>query len=307
MTQYTIKIYDFNHLGNYPPNNIFVDGMGYFIINKIPMFFSLFKSTLKFNELAFLSAIMFAKKHFPVFCFSPFEYATIYIKSYETLSRRTLLRCIKIILSGNTKIPILFNPYDKFTDYNDAQKYIQKIRSKKIYIDMFDQKEMDIKQQTLFLSGKYNFSDQIINRNTFNRYYKLFSNISPFLTISLYHFIKAGRLINNYFVEDAGFNLNMSLEAIIQDFMKLSSIKNKTRAINELLLNKLQIKTELFDWFIELYDARNEFLAHIDVEKYDDEGFNSDPDAYCFDHYEPVANLLIKYIKFRQSITIKNV
>jgi hypothetical protein len=65
MTQYTIKIHDYKHLGN-PKNSINFDDFGYFVVEKIPMFISSSSSVHKNNKLTFIAAMLFSKKHFPV-------------------------------------------------------------------------------------------------------------------------------------------------------------------------------------------------------------------------------------------------
>ena len=84
--------------------------------------------------------------------------------------------------------------------------------------------------------------------------------------------------------------------------MNISGIKNKRLAIEKLFLEHLHFDEELFDWFIELYDARNEFLAHIDENMFTALQRTSDPDAYCYDHYEDICNLVIAYIEFRKKM-----
>ena len=307
MIHYGIEIYDPLHLGRYPKDNIYVDGLGYLVIRNIPIFFYTFvspsinKGPFSFygSKLSFLASFMFSRVHFPVYCFSPFAYATIHITSIKPFSNRTLYNEIKKIINCQRELPILYNPYEKNVSYDDAQKYLKKMRSKENYIDMFHQMEKPFNYHIDFLSDKYTFSAHKLNPNTLKRYYLLFSNIDQSIRIALYHFIKAGRLINNDFIEDGGLNLYMVLESIIQDYMMMTSTKDKPRAINDLLLTKLKVSQELFDWFLELYEARNELLAHINYDMYDEEGFETDPDAYCYDHYEPVAKVLLKYIKFK--------
>jgi len=306
MIHYEIKIYDPLHFGRYPKDNIYIDGLGYLVIRNIPIFFSSSVSSeinkrpfYDQKKLSFLASFMFSRMHFPVYCFSPFDYATIHITSIKPFSNKILYNEIKKIINCQRELPILYNPYGKNITYDDAQRLIKKIRSKKNYIDMFDQIKKPFNYHIDFLKDKYIFSYHKLNPNTFKRYYQLFLNLDQSIRISLYHFIKAGRLINNDFIEDGGLNLYMVLESIIQDYMRMSSTKNKSRAINDLLLTRLKVPEELFDWFVELYDARNEFLAHINYDMYYEEGFETDPDAYCFDHYEPVAKLLLKYINFK--------
>lgn len=306
MIHYNIKIYDPLHFGIYPKDNIYVDGLGYLVVRNIPIFFTSFlpsetkkRSPYDRRNISFIASFMFCKVHFPVYCFSPFDYATIHIKSIEPFSNKAFYDEIKKIINCQRELPILNNPYGENISSNDAQKLIMKIRSKNNYIDMFHQKKKPFNHHIDFLSDKYTFSDHTLYSKTFKRYYTLFLNTDQSIRIALYHFVKAGRLINNDFIEDAGLNLYMVLESIIKDYMMLSSTRNKSRAINDLLLTKLKVPEELFDWFVELYEARNDFLAHVDYSRYHEEGFVTDPDSYCFDHYEPVGKLLLKYIDYK--------
>lgn len=308
MIHYEINIYDPSHFGEYPKDNVYIDGLGYLVIRNIPIFFySYVSSEMKKRplydpkRLSFLASFMFSRMHFPVFCFSPFYYAIIHLASIKPFSNKELYAEINKIINCQRELPILFNPYEKNRSYENAQKEIVKMRSKKNYIDMFHQIEQPVSCHIDFLSNIYSFSDFRLNPNTFKRYYLLFLNIDQPVRIALYHFIKAGRLIKNNFIEDGGLNLYMVLESIIQDYMILSSTKNKSRAINDLLLTKLKVSENLFEWFVELYDARNDFLAHVNHDMYHEEGFETDPDSYCFDHYEPVAKLLLKYINFKNA------
>ncbi|MFH1941961.1 MAG: hypothetical protein ABIL68_07625 [bacterium] len=311
MIEYRVKIFHPKHRGIYPNENIYIDGLGYFSYRKIPFFINSYlqKKTVKSvsipygpKSLIFISALMFCKKHFPIFCFSPYDYGTIFISSVACLSTKEILNEIKRIVDGKIKIPLLFDPYGKM-DSHQVQLYIKNIRSEKKYIDFFTPgvEKMPLEKHIEFLSNSFEFSSHHISRNTFLRYYNLFLNCSRFVHIALHHFVNAGRLIINDFIEEAGLNLNMVLEALIKEYMEEHSIKSKPDAINELFIDNLKIDEELFYWYMELYDARNEFLAHIDENMFGPGEHQREPDAYCYDHYECIADLILKYIKFKNA------
>ncbi|MFC2135378.1 hypothetical protein ACFLTH_12260, partial [Bacteroidota bacterium] len=149
------------------------------------------------------------------------------------------------------------------------------------------------------LIGKYEFSEFTINKIGFSKIFNIISNPSRLLGISLYYFNNASRLINNDFIEDAGINLNLVIEALIKDFMDIKNIQNKKVGIEQ-FNQTLKLKSTFVEWLEELYSARNEFLAHIDGDMFTFDERINDPDSYCFEHYSSISWLLIKYFFYRK-------
>ncbi len=104
------------------------------------------------------------------------------------------------------------------------------------------------------------------------------------------------------FIEDAAINLNLARDAIFIDYMNITNIHNKKTAIAKLFSEEIKLAEDKIDWHNELYEARNEFLAHVDSEMFTPSQNISDPDRYCYDHYEDICDLIIEYMKIRKSL-----
>ena len=150
-------------------------------------------------------------------------------------------------------------------------------------------------------SQSFQFSDHKASSLAVKRYYNMFRRTSRFIHIALHYFITASRLIHNDFIEDAGLNLQLTVEALIRDFMDFRSIRNK-RTATESFQKDVLLPDEHMEFLEELYDARNMFLAHIDEDMYTDNHNIDDPDRYCFEHYESVSWLITRYIRYKKRI-----
>jgi hypothetical protein len=305
-----VEIFDPRYPGHYPSESIIIGNeMGYFVHKQIPFYFEiqsnihgkdqLFSPFLPMRELL-QASLLFSTKHSPVFVFSPISHADIHIKSDDEITPKDLIVKVKNIVDGNEKIPLLYDPY-KTHEFSEALSIIEEIRGEKEYIDLFHSRQIPFADFISLLSRSFDFSEFEANAISVESYYRLFLGCSRAIHIALYYIINAARLLASFFTEDAGINLNLASEAIIKDYLKVSGIQNKKKAIKQLLSEDLKFDEEKVDWYLELYEARNEFLAHIDEDMFTESQNISDPDAYCYDHYEDIINLVISYIELDKS------
>ena len=252
------------------------------------------------NRELLQASMLFSKKHFPIFVFSPISHAEIHISSESELGYESLIAKVVHIIDGNDKIPLLYDVY-KTPQANDALKIIETTRKEKEYIDLFHSWQIPFPDLVNLLSKSFEFSEFDTDPISVESYFRLLLNCPRHIHIALHYFINAARLMRSYFTEDAAINLNLASEAIIRDYLNITGLKNKKKAIEQLLLEDLGFGEEKVDWYIELYEARNAFLAHIDEDMFTATQNISDPDAYCYDHYEDVANLIVGYINLNQS------
>jgi len=103
------------------------------------------------------------------------------------------------------------------------------------------------------------------------------------------------------FPEEAGLNLQLTVEAILHDFMTYHSIRNKPRAVN-LLRECVTLPYFHMEFLEDLYEARNDFLAHIDTGMFTEGENINDPDSYCYEHYESICWLITRYIQYKRKI-----
>jgi len=305
-----VEIFDPRYLGHYPRESIVIGNqIGYFVHKQIPFYFEIqsnihgkdqvFSPFLPMRELL-QASFLFSAKHFPVFVFSPISYADVYIKSDDEIAPKDLIIKIKNIVDGNEKIPLLYDPY-KTHKLGEARSIIEEIRGQKEYIDLFHSRQIPFADLMSLLSRSFDFSKFEANAISVESYYRLFLGCSRAIHIALYYLINAARLLSSFFTEDAAINLNLAGEAVIKDYLEVSGIQNKKEAIKQLLFEDLKFDDEKVDWYLELYEARNEFLAHIDEDMFTKSQRISDPDAYCYDHYEDIVNLVIRYIELDKS------
>jgi len=302
-----VEIFDPRYITHYPWQNIIMSGkIGYFVYRQIPFYFEIHSNTEESEKLfsPFLptrellqASILFSKKQFPTFTFSPISHAEIHIVSDDEIAYEQLMAKIKYIVDGNEKIPLLYDVY-KTPQAADASKIIDKIRQEKEYIDLFHSWQIPFPDLVDLLSKSFDILEFDIEPSLVESYYHLLLGCPRSIHIALHYIINAARLICTYFTEDAAINLNLASEAIIKDYQNATGIQNKKKAVEKLLSEDLKFAEEKVDWYIELYEARNIFLAHIDEDMFTSTQNISDPDAYCYDHYEDVVDLIIEYIKF---------
>lgn len=210
-----------------------------------------------------------------------------------------MLSRAKGILKGSRTAPILYDPYKRdYSNADEAWKKIERIRSKPEYIDLFHCKRMPFRRQVDIWSQSFEFSDHKPSPLAVKRYFNMFRRSSRFIHIALHYFVTASRLIHNDFIEDGGLNLQLTVEALIRDFMELHSIRNKRMAAQR-FQDSVLLPYAHMEFLEELYDARNLFLAHIDEDMYTENQNIDDPDRYCYEHFESVSWLISRYIRYK--------
>jgi hypothetical protein len=248
------------------------------------------------SSLYFAFAQAFSDLRFPLH-----SSAYIHIKTESDFTSEQLITKARRIIDGDEKIPILYDLW-KTHDSSEVMRIIKQTRSEKEYIDLFHSRQVPFPDLIHTLSESFEFSKNEPDHASITSFYKVLETCPRYIHISLYYLINAARLMRNFFIEDAAINLNLASEAIITDYMEITKIQNKKVAISKLLAENLQLSEDKIDWYVEFYESRNEFLAHIDKDMFTPYQNISDPDAYCYDHYEDIVDLIISYIELRKYI-----
>jgi hypothetical protein len=284
------------------------ESIGYAHFKGIPLQFRITdlsssnKAQKEHREELLQAAFLMTSRNFPAFDFFPLYEAGITFRNDEIPSLPALLSRAKRILNGTKTVPLLYNPYKHdFSNSNEAHKEIMRIRSMPEYVDLFHCKKFPFSKQVEQWSQSFQFSDHKVSALAVKRYYNMFLRSPRFIHIALHYFVTASRLIHNHFIEDAGLNLQLTVEAVIRDFMDFRSIRNKRTAAKSFKESVL-LPYGHMEFLDELYDARNMFLAHIDEDMYTDNQSIDDPDAYCYEHYESVSWLITRYIRYKNRI-----
>jgi hypothetical protein len=311
MIQAKVEIFDPLFRTQYPKDNILVGNhIGYFVHNQIPFYFEIDSSTkeprilhspyLPLRELL-QASIVLSKKPYSFFVFPNHSPATIHINTEDEITPEHLMTKVGRIIDGDEIIPILYNPY-KLHEFSEALRIIDQTRSEKEYIDLFHSKQLPFQELISLLNNSFEFSEFEVNHISIASYYNLLLACPRYLHIALYYIINAARLMGNFFIEDAAINLNLASEAVFKDFMEITGIQNKKTAVEKLLVEGLNLAEEKVDWLHELYEARNEFLAHIDEDMFTPSENINDPDKYFYDHYGEIIDLVINYLEYRKDL-----
>lgn len=294
--------------GIYPKWTVLCESLGYAHFKGIPFQFSIVdlsnfgKARIDPCIELLQAAFLMTRRSFPAFSFFPLDEATIIFRGDEIPNLPFLFSRVKRILNGTKTVPLLYNPYERdFSNTNEAQKEIMRIRSMPEYVDLFHCKKLPFRKQVEQWSQSFQLSDHKASALAVKRYYNMFRRSTRFIHIALHYFVTASRLMHNCFIEDAGLNLQLTVEALIRDFMDFRSIRNK-RTAAESFQKDVLLPYGHMEFLEELYDARNMFLAHIDEDMYTDNQNIDDPDRYCYEHYESVSLLITRYIRYKNSI-----
>ena len=197
-------------------------------------------------------------------------------------------------------LPCLYNPYFNNTQQPNPREHVERIRSKDAYVDLFHSPQVPFLKLTDQLKTQYDISDRPIDPQFVSSVYEKLYPSGRYIQIAIHYFTNASRLIYEHFIEDAGLNLNLVLEAVIKDFMVVNSITDKKRAIAG-IKNTIELPGCHMEFLEELYWARNEFLAHIDDHMFTEMQNINDPDRYCYEHFESISWLLRRYLKFKDA------
>lgn len=294
-----------NPRGIYPKQTVLCESFGYAHYKRIPLqlriidLSNLDKARKDPGEELLQAAFLMTRRSFPAFNFFPLYNAGITFRSDEIPSLPVLLLQAKRILNGTKTVPLLYNLYKRdVSNSNEAHKEIMRIRSMPEYVDLFHCKKLPFRRQVEQWSQSFQFSNHKTSALAVTRYYNMFRRSSRFIHIALHYFVTASRLIHDHFIEDAGLNLQLTVEAAIRDFMNFRSIRDK-RTAAERFKESVLLPYGHMEFLDELYDARNKFLAHIDEDMYTGNQSIDDPDAYCYEHYESVSWLITRYIRYK--------
>lgn len=294
--------------GLYPKETVLCDTVGYSRFKGIPLWFSVSDRNVKFNyksipkSVLLYSAFLITYREFPRYNFPlHLSSCTIYISTSSKPDLPKILRRVKLILNGSVKPSILYSPTKSIISHEDRMSKIMEIRSKPEYIDLFHCKRKPFAQLLNEWRGSFSFSQYKCLPIAVENYYSLFVNSSIFIHIALYYYYKAACLTRDDYIEDAGINLHLSLEAIIKDFMDLHLLKNKRKAVENLIINVWPHSwgTEYIE---DLWKSRNQFLAHIDENMFTKDQNICDPDQYCYDTFESITYLITRYIRYKNII-----
>ncbi len=118
------------------------------------------------------------------------------------------------------------------------------------------------------------------------------------MKVTLHYFVNACTLVRLQFIEDAALNLQLTSEALLRDFMEWKCHASKVRGLEELCA-MLGMPAHVREMLEELYEARNTFLAHVDDFLFHRGKLHSDPDAYCYEHFELFFALIERYVEIR--------
>lgn len=291
--------------GLYPKQTVLCDIVGYACFKGIPLQVNVIDlSRLSImqrdpSEELLQAAFLMNRRDFPAFSFLPFGGASVTIQTEMKPSLTAVLSQAKRILSGRKTVPLLYNPYqDDSLRPDEARKKIEEIRSKQEYVDLFHYTKKPFRKQVEEWSHNFEFSEQKFSPLAVHRYYNMFKTSSRFVHIALHYFVTAARLMRNHFIEDGGLNLQLTIEALIRDFMEWHSIKNKRIAVQR-FRDSILLPYGHMEFLEKLYDARNLFLAHIDEDMYTENQNIDDPDRYCYEHYESVSWLITRYVRHK--------
>ena len=279
------------------------DGIGYLVAAGIPMLAFEWDETSAYrserdrrSELLF-GAFLLIRKSFPCFSFHPYPTATMYFRNADVA---TAMQEAIAVVNGEHELPCLYDPYSGNGRQSDPDAYIQRLRSSEAYIDLFHSPQIPFSDLIALLRPRYRINDHDFRPTFVAGVFDRLDAGSRFVQIAIHYFVRAARLICEHFIEEAGLNLNLVVEAIAQDVANVHGIKDKKRAIKT-LQETLSLPYDHMGFLGELYSARNEFLAHIDKDMFTDEEKINDPDRYCYEHFESVSWLIRRYIKHRSA------
>jgi hypothetical protein len=294
--------------GIYPKETVLCDEVGFSRYKGIPLWLNVMdkdnRERYRYSSkpTTLKAAFLFSRRDFPAYNFPPnFDKCSLYISSDTKPVLRDILKRVKLILKGVVKPPVLYCPIESGDSYEERMSKIMSIRSKPEYIDLFHCKRKQFIELLSEWRGGYSFSEHKCTPQAVKKYYNLFVNSSRLIHIALYYYNNAASLTRENYIEDAGINLHLALEAIIRDYMDFHSIKNKRKAI-ESFISKVWPPDWGTDYLDDLWKSRNQFLAHIDADMFTEDQNIHDPDEYCYDTFESISFLVTRYIRYKNRL-----
>jgi hypothetical protein len=298
MNNCEIAVEIFNPQGIYPSRTVVCEDIAYLISAGIPMLVSELPDGTEWwegrkrRELLF-GALLLTRKRFPCFSFHPRSVAAMYFK--DTDITEAITRAVDVI-AGERVLPCLYDPYTGEGDTSNPVAYIKRLRALDSYVDLFHAPQIPFPELITQLRPQYTISGRHFRPQFVAELYRKLDASSRLIHIAIHYFVNAARLIHEDFIEDAGLNLNLGLEAIVDDFGGVSAISDKRQAVKK-LQTTVNLPDGHMEFLEELYLARNEFLAHIDRDMFTKFQKIDDPDRYCYEHFESVSWLIRRYIK----------
>lgn len=291
--------------GIYPKETVLCDEVGYACLDSIPLWFSVSdKGSIKSfrdssKQTILKAAFQFTNREFPLYKFhSNWNKATIFISTDTKPKLHEILPRVELILNGTIKLPTLYNSNIRAVDsYDERMQKIITIREQPEYIDLFNCKRVPIVKLLRDWHGRYCFAKRKSSVRLVRSYYNMLEQSSRLVHVALYYYNNAANLTRDDYIEDAGVNLHLAVEAIIKDFMVLYSVKDKRKAVDD-LISRIWPPDWGTDYLEDLWRSRNQFLAHIDENMFTDDQRISDPDEYCYDTFESVSYLITKYAEY---------
>lgn len=293
--------------GIYPKETVLCDEVGFSCFKGIPLWFSVTdkenRAHYSFLEKPTIlkAAFLITRRDFPAYNFPLYSSkCSIYISSETKPDLIDILKRVKLIMRGTIKPPVLYG-LNKSASFEQSRPRIKAIRSKAEYIDLFHCKRKPFIKLLSEWRGSYSFVERKCSPEAVKRYYNLFGKSSRFIHIALYYYNNAASLTRKNYIEDAGINLYLALEAIIRDYMDFHLIKNKRKAV-ESFISKVWPPDWGTDYLDDLWKSRNQFLAHIDENMFTVDQKIHDPDEYCFDTFESITYLITRYIRYKNRL-----
>jgi hypothetical protein len=251
----------------------------------------------------FWASFLITRKEFPAFAFSEQqELATLVFKSNSRPDLVTILSHARRIFRGTKTVPIYYP--DEFSGSFDSPQAIRRrdaMKEQQEYLYIFSPERPTLSSHIAQWSDNCELSWHKPAASSVRKYFSLFTGTSRFVQIALHYYLHASNLIHFRFIEEAGLNLQLAVEAILNDFMNRHSIRDKRRAVTA-LQGAVSLPYFHMEFLQELYEARNSFLAHIDTGMFTKEENINDPDSYCYEHYESVCWLITRYIQYTRKL-----
>ena len=300
---YLTKVSILSEQGIYPKATVLCGEVGYAKLYGIPLCFSVSNKQIikpyRCPKMTLLNAaFLFTNRQFPLYHFHKGSNGYIFISSENKPNLTQVLERVKLILNGKIRLPILYDTCITPYEYRTLT-----MKKEPEYIDLLHCKQTSLQQRLYEIKNMYTFGKRKCSSVMVKKHYNDFLKSSRLIHVAIHYYTNAANLTNDNYTEDAGINLYLAVEAIIKDYMVLESIKDKAKAVR-LLLTKIWPPDWGTDYLIDLWQARNEFLAHIDDKMFSKEERSNDSDLYCSDTFESVSWLITKYIEYQRKIVL---
>lgn len=282
---------------SYFKKDIITKNIGYFTYKNIPFIIEKvpYKKPLNYKEkimgTCFLAAILMLKRNFLLTYIDISSFInnfTIYFIRDDTYLINDIILIVKSIIDGKYDLPIYYP--------NSSSETMRANKKEGIYCHFESNTFCDYIE---IIKDLYLIKDINISTIRFNILFNNFMNSSRLFVIALYYYVRTARCMQYDFIEEAGINIQLSIEALIEDYMILTDTKNKATASKN-LINSIKLPYCYMDVLIEQREFRNSFLAHFDRDLFTENENINDPDNYCYEKYEPLSCFLMKYLKFKK-------